>query len=150
MNYFVEHVVCNTEKQNDSIFGNKIILMQAVFINQAQFTGVKADSFAQDILIEITLYHIGQLQIVMGMELGGASRLVGKRVMEGLRRREHGCAKPVSRGEVPAQRKEPTFAKQRVGLYFLCGFGIFHADQTAAERVVLGEQRSILFCKLSA
>lgn len=67
--YFLKHVVFNSEKEHKGILTGEIILMDTVFVDEADIALMKYDILSGNILPEVTFYNISKLNIVMGMAL---------------------------------------------------------------------------------
>lgn len=123
--------------------------MDAVFVDQAQVAFGKGDVLPQDPLAELSLHDVGQLDIVMGVELRPLSLRKMMTAAERLRRRAHGSIDLPGAADVPAQRKDPLLLQKRVGLYLLGGFGILRADKPGVQLVLRGEEELVVFCDLA-
>lgn len=102
--------------------------MNAVLINQTQVTLGKGDVIAKNSLAEMTIYDICQFDVVVGVELGFLAVCKMMAAAERLRGGAHGSIKLMGAADVPAQCKDPFLLHKGIGLYLLCGFGIFRAD----------------------
>lgn len=135
IHHFLKHAVFNSEKEHKGILTGEIILMDTVFVDEADIALMKYDILSGNILPEVTFYNISKLNIVMGMALCFSSAFEGKAAAEAVRRRIHGSAKLISAAEIPAQKEDPLGRKQGICLDFLCRFGIFDRKQSGSQRM---------------
>lgn len=132
---FCKHIVCDAQEKDGGRAGQKIILMQAVFIDETQVAFGEYDLISQNTLAKLPFCNIGQFDIGMGMQLGHLSRFEGTLVAERLRRGTQAGMDDGVGSYVPAKREDPFITKQRMVFYFLDRAGIFRTDQTVSQFV---------------
>lgn len=125
IHYLFKYAVFNSEKQYNGILAGQIILMDTVFVNQADVTFLKYNIFPGNFLFEVTFYNVSQFNVVMGVELRFYSVFKCKAEAEPIRCGIHGGTKLISSAEIPAQEENPLGRKQGICFDFFCGFGIF-------------------------
>ena len=76
--------------------------MQAVLVDQAEFSFLEYDIFIQYPLMEFPLYNLRKFQIIMRMKLCVFPVRIRIMVTEILRGRHHRCVEITGRIEVPA------------------------------------------------
>ena len=87
-----EHIVGDAEEQDDGGLIEKVVLMEAVLVDQAQVAFGKCDIPPQDPLAEFPFDDIGKLDVIMGVELCFLTGWKRQQVTEGFRRRGESSA----------------------------------------------------------
>ena len=105
-------LIFNSEKEHKGILTGEIILMDTVFVDEADIALMKYDILSGNILPEVTFYNISKLNIVMGMALCFSSAFEGKAAAEAVRRRIHGSAKLILPQKSQHRKKDPLGRKQ--------------------------------------
>ncbi len=93
-----EHVIGDTEKQDDGGLVEKMILMEAVLVDQAQVAFGKCNILPQNPLTEFPFDYVGKFDVIMGVKLCFLTGGKGQPVTEGLGRRGEGSAQDGSCG----------------------------------------------------
>ena len=85
-----KHGAGDSEEDDSGISPVEDFLVHAVFINQAEFTGMKGVFGSENFLAVLAGYNVKKLQIFVGMELGAGLWLKTALVNKGMRRGQNG------------------------------------------------------------
>ena len=97
-----KHIVGNSDKKYDPRLVCQAVLVQTVFVDQAEITFLKDYIFIQYPLVKFSFHNIGKFQIIMRVKLRIFPFRIGIMIAEILRRRHHRCIQVTGRIEVPA------------------------------------------------
>ena len=97
-----KHIIGDSKKKNHSRLVRQTVLMQAVLVDQAEFSFLEYDIFIQYPLMKFPIYNVRKLQIIMRVKLRIFSIRIRIMVTEILRGGHHCCIQITRRIKVPA------------------------------------------------